>query len=151
MVENDVIKRDKKKWESFWKRYVETYPRAYNITNDVCTKIEEMNERASPFIGEETPSEFYLDEEGKIRTSEQFFLMFGALGETILRKMEKNVKGDLDKTKDELQKMQRLLKYAIPDLEDLIECPHCSEFNPPDKKYCVHCQEIIKEDLNEEK
>jgi len=139
-----------KKWDIFWKRYKELYPNSCLFSLEVAKKIEEMFEKTSPFIGEKLATEFYLDENGKIKTFEQFFLMFGAIGEifqnefnNLIKKETETLNQELIEIKNKLQRMGRLLKYAIPDMENLIECPHCKDLNPPDKKFCVHCNSQI--------
>jgi hypothetical protein len=42
-----------------------------------------------------------------------------------------------------LDKIEKFLRYAIPEIDNLIQCPFCKEMNPPDKQFCVHCSGII--------
>ena len=111
-------------------------------------EIEEMFERLSPFYGEKREGGFEINENGEIYSCEPFSLMLGTIGKI----MKKEQDSKSDEIKNELQKIQRYLKYAIPELENLIECPHCKEYNPPDGLYCIRCtKKIIIEESNEKK
>jgi hypothetical protein len=118
---------------------------------------------------------FFIDEDGHLCTTDPFVCLLGSIGEVIddlsktqyeeiMKETKENI-GEIiqqktnklieEKTKEqstelieiktELQKIERLLKYAIPDLENLIECPLCKEYNPPDKKFCINCNGQINE------
>ena len=36
-------------------------------------------------------------------------------------------------------------------LEDLIDCPYCKEYNPPDASYCIRCTKKITMEESDEK
>ena len=113
-----------KRWELIGKRYKEMYPEIYQFTRETCKKIQEIFEKISPNYGEEVSGDFRIDEDGDVRCSEAFPFMLGAIGEMINK---------------EIKKVHRYLKYAIPELENLIECPYCRGYNPPDASYCICC------------
>lgn len=137
MEENKSDKSAEKKWKIIGERYAEMYPNGFNFAMGVALKTEEIFRKISPHYGDKIKELIEMDEDGYLVGSEIFPFILGAIGEMINK---------------ETKKIQSYLKYATPDLENLIECPYCKEYNPPDKKYCVHCQkQIIKEDLNGKK
>lgn len=132
--------------KTFWDRYKSIYKEGFLIDNKITDKLEEVYKKISPSMGQYTSGEFHFTEEGNVVSLEPFHIMLGTIGGVVteeignLIKMEKEKQNiELTGIKKELQKIERFLKYAIPDLEDLIECPHCKEYNPPDKKFCIQC------------
>jgi len=68
---------------------------------------------------------------------------------TIIELAEKHVLEN-EKFKDELEKTKRFLRYAIPDIENLIECPFCFEYTNPSTPLCIKCgKELPIEEKND--
>jgi len=146
-----------RKWDVFWKRYQEDYPVAYDLNKKISKKMKKMFEKISPFYGEERPGTIKINKNGEVYSHEPGFLMLGATGETILeetkkidRKNMEKINKKLDEIKNDLEKTQKYLRYYIPDLEDLVECPFCFEFNNPNVPHCIKCgKEVTIEENND--
>jgi len=129
----------------YCREYLET-KRGYSFSSNV--KHGDIWNQINPQLGKGSNSFLATDKNGRVYGNYLYHTYLVALGEVLkdlFELQEKHIK-----SLEKIGKIEKYLKYAIPELENLIECPYCNEYNPPDKKYCIYCQkEIIKEDLNE--
>jgi len=134
-IKKEMKEIQDRKWKIFWKRYKESYPEYYKVMHEVTTKIAEIFEKISPFVGEDRKGTWSIDKNGKVRATDIDFIMFGVIGKVALDK----IKSDIDEIERKLDKIERYLQYAIPEIDKLIECPYCGAFNPPNVEFCTKC------------
>lgn len=132
----------------FLKRLEKNYKFGHSFDMMVWDKLKDIWEQTNPKLGVFEFGAPQSTEDGKVSAPYIFHAFMTALGEVHNEFFEHQDK----EINEVLDKFTRYLKYAVPELENLIECPFCKEFNPPDKTYCVHCQkEIISVEKNGKK
>lgn len=108
----------------------------------VWEKLREIWTQINPHIGYFDYGTFFTDQNGQVSGNYLFNSYLVSIGEVLMELFEFQDK-QMQKTTEKIDKMEKYLKYAVPDFDNLIECPHCKQMNHPDKKFCVYCNTQI--------